>query len=97
MEQVLQAVVLPAHAGMIPNDPVLFVTPRCAPRTCGDDPSQQLSNTLATNVLPAHAGMIPDLPQYLNHIESAPRTCGDDPGILQFLTCLAQCSPHMRG
>ena len=50
--------VLPAHAGMIPQFESFKFIEAGAPRTCGDDPLEPALTALLAMVLPAHAGMI---------------------------------------
>ena len=54
--------VLPAYAGMIPNEGYGVNHDRGAPRVCGDDPAHSQRTNASDAVLPAYAGMIPSAP-----------------------------------
>ena len=88
---------LPAHAGMIRVRLLKRKEWNSAPRACGDDPSNSITNRCVSGVLPAHAGMIRAGDSPKSETWRAPRACGDDPDFKDRDLVGVVCSPRMRG
>ena len=73
------ALVFPAHAGMNRSAGAPAPTPRCVPRTRGDEPAWQALLESGLEVFPAHAGMNRSGSSSRAPNSGVPRTRGDEP------------------
>ena len=88
---------LPAHAGMVPDQAGRPGARRPAPRARGDGPPWVGAAGRRPPLLPAHAGMVPPGHRQKAGQFSAPRARGDGPGAGRTPAPAGTCSPRTRG
>ncbi len=93
----LDALLLPAPAGMVPSRGSPAAVPLAAPRTRGDGPLCCFFPKVSGVLLPAPAGMVLLAAARVPGAFSAPRTRGDGPDMGPLMGTAKTCSPHPRG
>ena len=78
-EKTVEAVLIPAHAGVIPYNFRLQDFHSAYPRACGGDPRYLVAGVIYQELIPAHAGVIPCACFSPFICYTYPRACGGDP------------------
>ena len=88
---------IPAHAGVIPDGIFVFIVLPAYPRARGGDPNSRMGASAAWPLIPAHAGVILLCAAKKKSKEAYPRARGGDPLKREYSGTVYYLSPRTRG